>query len=132
MKRSVILCACVMVLAWIGSSVGQPAPGVPPAGGHPGRGMRRMRGVGGGMPVGPAPIRMTGPLMQKQVVATTDGGVVVVIGNRLLKYDKNLKKIGEAEIDISEQEIADMQAKMKKCCEIMMQRMKQQQEDEKE
>ena len=28
--------------------------------------------------------------MQKQIVATPDGGVVVLMGNKLLKYDKDL------------------------------------------
>ncbi|MFH1622665.1 MAG: hypothetical protein ABIA97_06065 [Candidatus Omnitrophota bacterium] len=37
-------------------------------------------------------------MMQKQIVATEDGGVIVLTGNKLLKYDKNLNLKKEAEI----------------------------------
>ncbi|MDD5045113.1 MAG: hypothetical protein PHH69_03715 [Candidatus Omnitrophica bacterium] len=36
--------------------------------------------------------------MQKQMVATNDGGVIILAGNKLLKYDKDLNLIKEAEI----------------------------------
>ncbi len=36
--------------------------------------------------------------MQKQMVATSDGGVVVLAGNKLLKYDKDLNLVKEAEL----------------------------------
>jgi len=36
--------------------------------------------------------------MQKQMVATNDGGVIVLVGNKLLKYDKDLNLIREAEV----------------------------------
>ena len=39
-------------------------------------------------------------MMHKQMVATKDGGVVVMIGNKLLKYDRKLKLTNEAEIDM--------------------------------
>jgi hypothetical protein len=37
-------------------------------------------------------------LMQRQIVATTDGGVVILVGNKLLKYDKDLKLVKEADV----------------------------------
>ena len=37
-------------------------------------------------------------VFQKQMVATSDGGVVVLAGNKLLKYDKDLNLIKEAEV----------------------------------
>lgn len=37
-----------------------------------------------------------------QLVATTDGGVIVMVGNRLLKYDTNLNLIKETEIKVKE------------------------------
>ena len=36
--------------------------------------------------------------MQKQMVSTNDGGVIVLTGNRLLKYDKDLNLVKEAEL----------------------------------
>ena len=36
--------------------------------------------------------------MQKQMVATADGGVIVLSGNKLLKYDKDLNLVKEAEL----------------------------------
>jgi len=36
--------------------------------------------------------------MQKQIVATNDGGVIVLAGNRLLKYDKDLTLVKEVEL----------------------------------
>jgi hypothetical protein len=38
---------------------------------------------------------------QKQMVAINDGGVVVMVGNKLFKYDKDLNLIKEAELKIS-------------------------------
>ena len=37
-------------------------------------------------------------IMQKQMVATNDGGVIVLSGNKLLKYDKDLNLVKEAEL----------------------------------
>jgi hypothetical protein len=36
--------------------------------------------------------------MQRQMVATNDGGVIVLAGNKLLKYDKDLNLIKEVEL----------------------------------
>ena len=37
-------------------------------------------------------------MMPKQMVATSDGGVIVLIGNKLLKYDKDLNLVKETEL----------------------------------
>ena len=54
---------------------------------------RGMMGMGreGGMPP---------PPMMGNLVATNDGGVVVMMGNRLYKYDKNLNLVKETEIKV--------------------------------
>ena len=39
-------------------------------------------------------------MMEKQIVATKDGGVVVMVGKKLFKYDKNLNLVKEAELKI--------------------------------
>jgi hypothetical protein len=51
-------------------------------------------------------------MMGKSLVATPDGGVVVWLGNKLFKYDKNLvlQKEGEIKIDME-----GMQKMMEKC-----------------
>jgi len=48
-------------------------------------------------------------MMEKSVVATEDGGVIVLIGNKLLKYDKDLNLQKEVEIKI---DMAAMKEKM--------------------
>jgi hypothetical protein len=52
---------------------------------------------------------------KSKIVATSDGGVVVLIGNKLMKYDKDLVLTGESEIKI------DMQALRKSMMEQMEQ-----------
>jgi hypothetical protein len=39
--------------------------------------------------------------MHSTLVATTDGGVVVLCGKQLVKYDKNLKLVKEVELECS-------------------------------
>lgn len=48
-------------------------------------------------------------MMQKSVTATSDGGVVIVVGNKITKYDKDLNVVKEVEGKM------DMEAMMKKC-----------------
>jgi hypothetical protein len=51
--------------------------------------------------------------MGKVMVATSDGGVVVLMGNKLMKFDKNLALIREAEI---KQDMEGMQKMMMQMC----------------
>ena len=39
-------------------------------------------------------------MMPRQMVASNDGGVIVLAGNKLYKYDKNLTLVKEAEIKV--------------------------------
>jgi hypothetical protein len=41
-------------------------------------------------------------MMERKVVATSDGGVVVVEGNQMTKYDRNLKMVKEVELPVME------------------------------
>lgn len=52
-------------------------------------------------------------LMSKQIVATNDG-LIVMTGNKLLKYDKNLKLIKEAEIPMDTSTMEKMMQMRKK------------------
>lgn len=64
--------------------------------GGPGMMMGRGQGMGMGMGKG---MGMMGGMMQKDtVVATSDGGVVIMQGPRLLKYDKDLTLVKEVEL----------------------------------
>jgi len=54
---------------------------------------------------------MCGSMMKSQIVATEDGGVVVLVCNKLMKYDKDLNLVKETEFKI------DMEEKMKKMME---------------
>ncbi len=61
-----------------------------------GMGMGMGRGMGGmGMGMG----KMCPPMMEtSQMVATGEGGVIVLAGNKLMKYDADLNLVKEAEI----------------------------------
>ncbi len=67
-------------------------------------------------------------MMQKSVVATSDGGIVIVAGNKITKYDKHLKLVNEVE---TKMDIEDMEKKMKgmmKMCPLMKGGMKTREE----
>ena len=66
-----------------------------------GRGMGMMKGDmdKGGMMGGKMMGMMgMGSMMQKQIVATGDGGIIVAVGNKLIKYDKDLNVVKEVEL----------------------------------
>ncbi|MFC1623963.1 hypothetical protein ACFL28_01400 [Candidatus Omnitrophota bacterium] len=51
-------------------------------------------------------------MMEKEMVASGDGGVIVLVGNKLLKYDKDLNLVKEVEIKM------DKEGMMKECMEM--------------
>jgi hypothetical protein len=53
-------------------------------------------------------------MMSKSMVATQDGGVVVMIGNRLYKFDQNLNLKKETEISVDYEGLKSMMMKMQK------------------
>jgi len=57
-----------------------------------------------------------GMMMQKQMVATSDGGVIVLAGNKLYKYDKDLNLVKEAEIKMDVEGMKKMMDQMKEKC----------------
>jgi len=59
-------------------------------------------------------------MMQTAIAATSDGGVVVAAGGKLIKYDATFKKVAEADIDI---DWDALHKKMQQSCP-MMQMMK--------
>jgi hypothetical protein len=51
-------------------------------------------------------------MMSNSMVATQDGGVVVMIGNKLYKYDQNLSLKKETEISVDYEGLKSMMMKM--------------------
>ena len=66
-------------------------------------------------------------MMAKSLVATEDGGVVVMVGNKLLKYDKYLNLKKEVEIEIDMEGMHKMMMQMKEKCP-MSKKMRQESE----
>jgi hypothetical protein len=59
-------------------------------------------------------------MMQKQMIAASDGGVIVLAGNKLYKYDKNLNLVKEAEIKKDFKDIKKMDGMKEKCAKGKM------------
>jgi len=57
---------------------------------------------------------MMGCMMKPVMIATSDGGVVILMGNKLTKYDKNLTLIKEVEIKMGMPDMKKMMEEMKK------------------
>ncbi len=131
MMKRWIVAMVVVLLAVVGaySVFAQPSQqGQPPMGGGMGRGM--MQGQGGMMC--PMCGAMGGAMMQKSLVQVGDG-VIVAVGDKLIKYDMDLNKVKEVAIDIDFSSMQQkMQAMMKNCPmhQQMMQRSQQQAQDE--
>jgi hypothetical protein len=55
-------------------------------------------------------------VMEKSVTATSDGGIVVLAGNHLVKYDKDMNIIKEADVKVDMDAMQkDMEGMMKMC-----------------
>lgn len=67
--------------------------------------------------MGPCP--MMKKMMEKSMIATSDGGVVILVGNKLMKYDKNLNLVKEVEIKIDMEEMQNNMKEMMKNCPMM-------------
>jgi hypothetical protein len=58
-------------------------------------------------------------MMERSVVATSDGGVIVVMGNKLTKYDKDLNVVKEVELKMDMDGMQKMMENMKGMCPMM-------------
>jgi hypothetical protein len=58
-------------------------------------------------------------MMDKTVVATSDGGIVIVMGNKITKYDKNLNVVKEVELKMDMEGMHKMMENMKGMCPMM-------------
>ncbi|MCB9772650.1 MAG: hypothetical protein H6754_08905 [Candidatus Omnitrophica bacterium] len=106
MKKNIAVITVVAVLAVSGLAFAQVAD----------KGKDMMEGKGGmmgmmdGKMMGMCPMMQS--MLQKQVVATNDGGIVVVAGNKITKYDKDLNVVKEVE---QKMDMEGMKKMMKDC-----------------
>ena len=84
-----------------------------------GKGMGMDKGIGCKCGMGCNCGKM-GMMMQKQMIATSDGGVIVLSGNKLYKYDKNLNLIKEAEIKKDFKDMKKMGEMKEECAKDKM------------
>ena len=87
-----------------------------------GKGMMggKMMGMMGNMEMHGMMMRM----MEKSVVATSDGGVIVVMGNKMTKYDKDLNVVKEVEMKMDMDAMKKNMDDMMKMCPMMGKGMK--------
>jgi hypothetical protein len=60
-------------------------------------------------------------MMEKSIIATADGGIIVLAGNKLIKYDKDLNLLKEAETKIDMEAMQKMMMQMMEKCPVMQQ-----------
>jgi hypothetical protein len=65
-------------------------------------------------------------MMHKEIVATSDGGVVVMYDNKLLKYDKDVNFVKEVDLKIDAKAMQEKMQQMMKDCMEKCQMMKSQ------
>ena len=74
----------------------------------------------------PMHMMMAQQMMEKEVVATSDGGVIVMVDNKLQKYDKDLNLVKEVDLKIDTKAMQDKMMQMMKECAEKCQMMKPQ------
>jgi len=115
-KTQVLFLTVVCVLTVSGLALAQMDKGQDKMGG---KGMGMMKGEmmdKGGM-MGMCPMMQS--MMQKSVVATSDGGIIVISGNKLTKYDKDLNVVKEVELTMDKEGMQKMMENMKSMCPMM-------------
>lgn len=134
MRRLLILIALVLVLGLgsyaIFAQQQDQSPG-PPQQGMMGRGMGRgmMQGQGGMMMQGgmgcPACGAMCAGVMHQSVTATSDGGVVVSVAGKLIKYDSDLNRVREVNLNIDWTRVHQMAQQFMQNCPMQRGMMQQ-------
>ena len=103
MKKVIIVIAAGIVLTVSGAALAQMSENKELDEGMRGKGMM------GGKMMG---MMAMSQMMNRDIVATSDGGVVVLSGSTLTKYDKNLNVVKEVEVKTDD---AAMPKMMKQC-----------------
>ncbi len=146
MKRWVVLSALVLVVGFgsyaifaqqedqsedqsqqgmMGGMQGGGMMGGVQGGGMMGRGGGRGMMQPGGMAC-PACAAMCAGLMHESVTPTSDGGVVVSVAGKLIKYNSNLGKVGEVNLNIDWARVHQMAQQMMQNCPMHRRMMQQQ------
>lgn len=120
MKKSLIAVAVVIIVGTSGLAIAQMKDGMG----------KEMMGKGmmddkGGMMGMKGMHGMMMKAMEKSVVATSDGGIVVVMGNKLTKYDKDLNVVKEVELKMDMEAMKKNMDDMMKMCPMMGKGMKE-------
>jgi len=76
-------------------------------------GMQGMMDKGPMMPMCPMHHMMMGSMMSKAIAPTEDSGIIVLAGDKLIKYDKDLNLVKEVKIEM------DMEGMQKKMSQMM-------------
>ena len=97
MKRSLIAIVTVIIVGASGLAIAQ---------------MDKGKGMMGLCP-------MMKSMMGRSIVATSDGGIVVVMGNKLTKYDKDLNVAKEVELKMDMEGMKKMMGEMMEKCPMM-------------
>jgi hypothetical protein len=69
-------------------------------------------------------------MMNKEIVATADGGVVLLTGNKLVKFDKDLNKVNEADAGLGMKDRKKMMQYMKENCRMQQDMMGEGEDEE--
>jgi len=129
MKKGIVAVTAVVVLTISGLALAQMDKGKDMMG-DKGRGM-----MGGGMMKGDMMDKggmmggkmmgmmgmssMMQSMMQKQIVATSDGGIIVAVGNKFTKYDKDLNIVKEVELKMDMDGMHKQMMDMMQNCPMM-------------
>ena len=115
MKKLSIMIVLAMILALSGLTAWSADKGM-----AMGKGMMMDKDMGEAMMgLCPAHSMMAMKMMtSRDMVASGDGGVIIFIGNKLLKYDKDLNLVKMAPVDYDYQGMMDVMKDMKKNCSM--------------
>ncbi|MGE0269407.1 MAG: hypothetical protein AB7S78_13235 [Candidatus Omnitrophota bacterium] len=111
MKKNVLIFMAVVLFAASGLVYAQEMKGGMMGSGMMGKGM--MDGKMMGMH------SMMMKMMDRNVVATSDGGIVIVSGNKVAKFDKDLNLVKEVELKMDTEGMRKMMDNMKNICPMM-------------
>jgi hypothetical protein len=116
MKKNTWIMVLVVLLAGASLVYAEGMKGVMMKEGMMGKGMMDGEMMGCKM-MGMCP--MMNSMMERSVVVTSDGGVIVVMGNKLTKYDKDLNVVKEVELKTDMEGMQKMMENMKVTCPMM-------------
>ena len=116
MKKNIWIMMLVVLLAGASLVYAEGMKGVMMKEGMMGKGMMDGEMMGCKM-MGMCP--MMNSMMERSVVVTSDGGVIVVMGNKLTKYDKDLNVVKEVELKTDMEGMQKMMENMKVTCPMM-------------